>query len=210
MILKIQILVDNLRSWINEYAKNIFDELKKIGHEVRLISKHQDVEKGDILFLLGCEKIFENLNSNNIVVHESDLPLGKGWSPLSWQILEGKREIPITLFEANEGIDSGDIYSQKIMSFEGHELLDELKHKQGIYTKNLIIEFVKSFPNIKSQKQIGVESFYKKRGQDDSELDVNKTISQQFNLLRIVDNDRYPAFFKLNGFKYKIEISKYD
>jgi len=50
-----------------------------------------------IVFILGYHKIIkkEYLKNNkyNIVVHESDLPKGKGWVPLFWQILEGKNEI---------------------------------------------------------------------------------------------------------------------
>ena len=78
---------------------------------MKLINSHEDVESGDVLCLLSCEKKFNKLNLNkyNLVVHESDLPEGKGWSPLTWQVIEGKRNIPITLFEANSLIDSGNI-----------------------------------------------------------------------------------------------------
>ena len=37
---------------------------------------------------------------------------------------------------------------------------------------------------------------------------INKTIKEQFNLLRIVDNNYYPAFFEYNGYRYKIQINK--
>ena len=43
---------------------------------------------------------------------------------------------------------------------------------------------------------------------DDSELDINKSINSQFNLLRICDNKRYPAFFRKHGFTYKLQIEK--
>ena len=33
---------------------------------------------------------------------------------------------------------------------------------------------------------------------------------QQFNLLRVVDNERYPAFFELDGRRYTIQISGED
>ena len=36
--------------------------------------------------------------------------------------------------------------------------------------------------------QTGEESFYSRRWLSDSRLDVNKTIVEQFNLLRVVDN----------------------
>jgi len=45
----------------------------------------------------------------NLVVHESDLPRGKGFAPVKWQILDGKKEIPVCLLETTEQVDSGDI-----------------------------------------------------------------------------------------------------
>jgi len=44
----------------------------------------------------------------------------------------------------------------------------------------------------------------------DSELDAHKTIEEQFNLLRISDNDRYPAYFTKHGFRYILKIYKED
>ena len=60
----------------------------------------------------------------------------------------------------------------------------------------------------KAKKQEGVESFYPKRGPKDSELDVNKTIKEQFNLLRTTDNKAYPAFFEMKGETYILKIEK--
>ena len=49
------------------------------------------MSEGGILCLLGCEKKFNalHLNTHNLVVHESDLPFGKGMSPFTWQVVEG-------------------------------------------------------------------------------------------------------------------------
>ena len=59
-----------------------------------------------------------------------------------------------------------------------------------------------------SQKQKGKETFYSKFKRKHNELDINKSIQSQFNTLRIVDNEKYPAFFKLNGQEYTIKITK--
>ena len=44
----------------------------------------------------------------------------------------------------------------------------------------------------------------------DSRLDPDDTIAQQFNLLRVVDNERYPAFFELLGRRYILKIEAAD
>ena len=209
--MKIQILVDNIKSWYVPYAVELKDRLKDYINDVSIIHNHNDVVEGDILCLIGCDKIFRhlNLNKSNIVVHESKLPEGKGWSPLSWQVLEGKREIILTLFEAQNDVDSGRIYFQESMKLIGHELLNEIKEKQGLLTNKLIEEYVLSFP-VNGKEQRGEPTFYDKRTPKDSELDINKTIDEQFNLLRIVDNEQYPAFFIKNNVKYFLKIFKED
>ena len=70
-------------------------------------------------------------NRHNLVVHESPLPTGTGWSPLTWQILEGTNQIQVVLFGAANEVDSGKIYLQEVLEFAGHELIDELQKAQA-------------------------------------------------------------------------------
>lgn len=206
----VQILVDNPNSWIVAYAKELQAKLVALGVESRLLHDHDQVVHGDILCLLSCEKLFRklHLNKHNLVIHESDLPKGRGWSPLTWQVLEGKNEIPVTLFEATTDVDAGIIYSQEIITFNGDELIDELRMAQGKSSIRQITDFVLNYPANTGWEQTGIPDYYKKRSEQDSQLDVDKTIREQFNLLRVVDNDRYPAFIEIMGCKYYIKISK--
>ena len=135
-------------------------------------------------------------NKHNLVCHASDLPKGKEWSPLTWQILEGKNKIPITLFEATEKIDSGDYYIKSFVTYNGTELIEELRIKLAEEINNMVLRFIEGYKNMEPKKQKGKETFYKKRGINDSKLEIDKTIREQFNLLRITDNERYPAFLK--------------
>ena len=208
--MKIQLLVDNKASWIVPYAEQLRSKLLYLNHDTKLIFCHEEVCEGDILCLLSCEKAFKKLSLNkfNLVVHESDLPEGKGWSPVTWQILEGKKNITVTLFEATSSIDSGYIYSQDYISLEGTELLGEIKHQQGMVTQSLILRFIKSLPHIKGRPQSGEESFYPRRRPEDSRLDIHKSIYEQFDLLRVCDNERYPAHFTMRNEEYVLKIYK--
>lgn len=205
------ILVDDKNSWFIPYANKLVSILQK-DHDVKLIHDYKELRGGDCAFLLSCNKIvpkeFLKLNKHNIVVHPSALPKGKGFSPLTWQILEGKNRIPITLFEAVEDVDAGDIYFQDVTEFEGHELNEELKQKQGEKTLKLILKFLDSYNNLKGIKQKGESSFYPRRRPEDSEIDIDKTIRELFNKFRVADNDRYPLFFKHKGHRYILKIYK--
>ena len=59
---------------------------------------------------------------------------------------------------------------------------------------------------IKKKPQLGKTSFYRKRTKKDSEININKSIRKQFNLLRVTDNKRYPAFFYFKKKKYILKI----
>ena len=204
--MKVEILVDNINSWIVPFVKEFVSKKTNI----KLIHHHEEVKTGDVLFLVSCEKKFTklNLNQNNLVIHESDLPKGKGWSPLTWQVLEGKTTIPITLFEANLAFDSGKVFEKINLTLDGSELIDELRQKQAEATFKLISNFIQNYPNNVGIPQVGNSTFYPKRTAKDSSLDPSKSIEEQFNLLRVVDNDRYPAFFEHKGNKYIIKIEK--
>lgn len=210
--MKISILMDNPTSWMIPYGKILKLRLEKRGHKIVLCSTAVSLARGDIAFFLSCERIVPRhilaRNSHNLVIHESAVPHGKGWSPLTWQILAGKDYIPITLFEAAEAVDDGDIYLQDILHFEGHELVGEIRRLQGEKSIELALKFIDSFPHVNGKKQRGKATFYRKRTPEDSELDINKTIKELFNKLRVIDNKRYPAFFRHKGHTYILKIEK--
>lgn len=211
--MKITILTDNPDSWIIPYVEDLKHELS-VFHEVHHIFDVSDIVGGDIMLVLSCEKIlakkYLDLHKSNVVVHPSKLPQGKGWSPLAWQILEGKNKIPVSLFEVEENVDAGNIYIVEYIDLEGHELNDEIKSKQGLLTIKMVKRYIDEFNIMVGLPQVGDESFYPRRRQKENELDVNKTIFEQFNLLRIVDNERYPAHFYLGEHKYTLKIYKAD
>ena len=70
------------------------------------------------------------------------------------------------------------------------------------------LSFIENYPDNIDKPQIWEETFYRRRLKSDSELDIHKSIKDQFNLLRIADNEKYPAFFVLNGNKYLLKIYK--
>jgi len=207
-------ILSDRTSWMNEYIFELLLDWLTVGHRVLWVYGKEELRPGDFCFYLSCGQVVPtnilSLYRHNLVVHESDLPRGKGWSPLTWQILEGKNRIPATLFEAAEKVDSGVIYAQEWMEFEGHELIDELREEQASATIKLCKRFVDGYPQILDQahEQAGEESFYPRRREADSELDLTQSLESQFDLLRVVDNQRYPAFFQYKHKRYSLKIEK--
>ena len=200
------------QSWLYPLLPGLVRDLQELGHTVHVVNDANAIRASDVTFLLSYWEIVSteilHRSRNNLVVHESALPLGRGWSPVTWQVLEGKNEIPVCLIEATERFDSGDIYLTDFMLLTGNELLAQIRREQARITFKLVLDFVSQYPGILEQAtpQGGEESVSARRGPADSRLDPHLAIADQFNLLRVVDNDAYPAFFELNGATYRLQI----
>ena len=133
-----------LEKWVTKNSKN---------YNISLVTKSKEITKGDILFLISCIEIIKvdirKRFKHTLVIHESDLPDGKGWSPLIWQIINGRNTIPISLFDAKDKIDSGDIWKKTYVKLEDHEITNEINFK--IFTAKIkLMDFaIKSMNSIK-------------------------------------------------------------
>lgn len=200
------------KSWFVPYAKSLVRILRDKGYVAKLFYNHKKIgEDFKIVFIFSYFKIIEERflkrHLHNLVVHESDLPRGKGWAPLFWQILEGKNKIPVVLFEATPKADNGKIYIKDNLVLNGHELHNEIREKQAVKTIELCLRFLRGYKNLKPTNQRGRSTYYRRRAPKDSKLNISKTIKEQFNLLRIANNADFPAFFEHKGQKYTLKIS---
>ncbi|RUO71566.1 methionyl-tRNA formyltransferase [Pseudidiomarina salinarum] len=214
MMKRVNVLVDN-ESWILPYAEILVRDLKERKIDALLCRSAASLSEGWITFLLGCTKLISEKDlkksQHNLVVHESALPKGKGFAPVAWQILEGAHEIPVSLIEALPNkADAGNIWLQDSIYLKGTELCSEWRRLQGECSICLCLKAVDDYQNIKPVKQQGEETFYPRRTPIDSELNVHDSLSSQFNLLRVVDNQHYPAFFYHDGKKYVLKIEQAD
>lgn len=198
-------VVKSLQVWMRDMSTR--------GHCVLLVHDKAELCGGDILFLVSCSQIIREKERKSykatLVLHASDLPRGRGWSPHIWSILGGASQITVSLLEASEPVDSGAIWLKTNFTLEGHELLPEINAKLFAAELLLMSQAVEQFETIKPIQQVGDPgSYMPKRSVSDSQLDPNKTIAEQFDLLRIVDSQRYPAFFDYRGKRYLIKIEK--
>lgn len=183
------------------------------GHEVALLTHKRELVGGDVLFLVSCAQMIgadERAKFRAVLVlHASDLPNGRGWSPHVWAVLGGAGTITVSLLEAREPVDSGDVWLKVRFTLDGHELLPEINEKLFRCELDLMSAAIEQFDAIKPEVQSGDQgSYLRKRTPEDSRLLPEKTLAEQFDLLRVVDNERYPAYFDFRGRRYLIKIEK--
>jgi RimJ/RimL family protein N-acetyltransferase len=210
---RITVLSDRC-SWLNQHIPELIEAMLARRHAVRWIHKPAQLAQGEVCLLLSCGRLLSpqqlSLHRHNLVVHESALPKGQGWSPMTWQILEDNDRIPITLFEATKMLDAGPIYLQHIIELQGTELVDEWRTLQARATHRICLEWLDRYAEVINQARLqeGEASHYMRRRPDDSQLNPHRSLSEQFNLLRVVDNERYPAFVEIKGQRYKVKLKQ--
>lgn len=211
--MKIDILCTDQNHPVVSHLRNWIEEFKFKGHEISLVFNKVNLSGGDILFLVSCADIIRecdrSIYKTVLVLHASDLPMGRGWSPHIWAVINGESNITVTLLEASEPVDSGRIFLKTMFSLEGHELLPEINSKLFSAELMLMSKVVDNFKEIRPINQIGDPGpYYAKRTPKNSEINPEKTIADQFDLLRTIDSERYPAFFYYRGKRYLIKIEK--
>jgi methionyl-tRNA formyltransferase len=211
--MKIGLLTDE-KSWIYSYILKLKSEIQNFKNiECVLYTNHEQIESCDLVFILGYLRIIPyeiiRLNKYNLVIHESDLPYGKGYSPMAWQILDGKDEITFTLFNADKDIDSGDIFLKKKLSLTGNELYHEWREKQANLSQEMVFDILKNYPKINGNPQKKGGSFYRQRKHSDDEIDINKPFVEFINKLRICDPEKFPSWFTYKDRKFYIRISPF-
>ena len=210
--IKVALLFDKSNMWLEKHIsrETILQEVSEKTCCIDVFFEYEQIVGYDVVFILGFTKIIKSQllsnNSVNLVVHESALPEGKGFAPVQWQILQGKRSIVVSLIEAGEKVDSGDIILQDIMKLSGYELWSKVREKQAKVTLSLITKFLNIYPDYTKQAQEGEETFFAKRTDKDDELDADKTLREQFNHFRIANNEEYPLYFFINDKKYHLKI----
>jgi methionyl-tRNA formyltransferase len=206
-------LFDRQNDWLSEHVKSVKETQEYQGKfEFAFSYTWQELAGFEIIFILGYTRIlpssFLESSQYNLVVHESALPLGKGFSPVQRQIVAGRNHIPVCLIEAVAEVDAGDILGRTEMRLSGYELFEEIRLKQAEATIELVHRFLDSYPTVHREKQTGPSSFYERRTEADDELDADQSIRDQFNHFRIADNHRFPLHFSIDGHRYYLNVSK--
>jgi len=200
-------IIPMLQDWICDLSPK---------HLAKLYETSNDLKGGDILFLISCSEIIgekvKSLFRSCLVLHASDLPKGRGWSPHIWDILGGAEELTISAIEATDPVDSGDVWKKLKIHIPRNLIWNEINrlifNAELKLMTDIIENYYQTIPTPQSL-DAGI-SYHRKRTKEDSEIDPRDTICNQFDLLRVCDPNRFPAFVKIRGRKYKLLVEDYE
>ncbi|WP_122665814.1 UDP-glucuronic acid dehydrogenase [Pseudomonas viridiflava] len=211
--MKISILCSSKNHPVNDMLDR-WSAKHSATHTIESVSNLSELSGGDILFLISCSEIVGSADrcryGKVLVIHASDLPRGRGWSPHVWEIIGGADALTISLLEAEDIVDSGAVWARKVLNVPKHALYDEINAALFLAESELMDFAVEQFKVVEALPQDPnlPSTYYRRRTPEDSEIDPEKTLASQFDLIRVSDADRFPAFFKLHGHTYKLTLEK--
>ncbi len=219
MSIKNRIVIATIKSWNIANAikfKNIHSE----EFETLIITKKEDLNLNYIkdfdpkyIFFPHWSWIIKNDIYDNfdcIVFHMTDLPFGRGGSPLQNLIINKIYNTKISAIKVDGEIDTGKIYFKE-------DFYIGLGNADEIFQRISELIFFKMIPNILKnniipQEQTGDITYFNRRTPEDS--DISKASLNNFDdlydFIRMLDGEGYPnAFLKLGKFKISFkEISE--
>lgn len=179
-------------SFINERAGLSIAELEKI--------------KPDYIFFphWSCiipKEIYENFNC--VIFHMTDLPFGRGGSPLQNLIKRKIKQTKISAIQCVKELDAGPIYLKRSLELSGSA--------QEIYIRasQVIIEMIKEIisSEIQPREQVGNVVKFQRRKPHQSEISDISNLEDLYDHIRMLDADGYPLAF-INRERINYQFSK--
>jgi methionyl-tRNA formyltransferase len=147
-------------------------------------------------------KIFENFEC--VVFHMTDLPFGRGGSPLQNLIERGIYETKISALKVVKDLDAGPIYFKRDLTLEG-SATEIFCRASDIIFHEMIPEIIKNEPELTPQK--GKTTIFKRRIPEQSNISNLTTSTKVYDYIRMLDAEGYPPAF-VETSKLKIEFSQ--
>lgn len=145
--------------------------------------------------------VFQNFEC--VVFHMTDLPFGRGGSPLQNLIAQGIYETKISALKCIAEVDAGPIFLKRHVSLHG--AAEEIYLRASRIIESMIVEIIKTNP--KPIAQVGEPTFFKRRKPEQGDLLAAESLEQAFDLIRMLDAEGYPNAF-INVGNLRLEFAR--
>jgi methionyl-tRNA formyltransferase len=191
-------IIASARSWnekmLTHLKKNINGEFIFFAHHDDLAyQKIKDINPRYIFFphwsWMIPEEIFNNFEC--IVFHMTDLPFGRGGSPLQNLIERGIYSTKISAIRVVGALDAGNVYLKKELSLHGNA--EEIYLRTSSIVEEMIEEIV--INEILPVPQVGDPVLFKRRKPEQSDVSKLNSLEKVFDYIRMLDAEGYPNAF---------------
>lgn len=136
-----------------------------------------------------------------VCFHMTDVPYGRGGSPLQNLILRGHKETKLTALRMVKDLDAGPVYMKRPLSLFGSSA-EEIYIRASSLSADMIKEIIEKRKRPKPQK--GKATIFKRRTPLESEIPELNSLEALYDFIRMLDAEGYPmAFINYKGFSLK-------
>ncbi|MBS6473995.1 MAG: GNAT family N-acetyltransferase [Acetobacter sp.] len=139
-------------------------------------------------------KIYENFDC--VIFHMTDLPFGRGGSPLQNLIARKIYKTKISAIKCVKTLDGGDVYLKRDFDIS-ESSASVLYRKAGKMISEMIDEIVRTSPI--PIPQMGEIVEFKRRTPEESDIKNLQDLRSVYDYIRMLDADGYPHAFLKNG-----------
>lgn len=193
----------------NEVISNYPGSWLFVGSQEELTPESMEkVNPKYVFFLHWSWKVpLEIINNYECVCfHMTDVPYGRGGSPLQNLIVRGHRLTKLTALRMVEDFDAGPVYYKEDLCLEGNA--EEIYIRASYLSAQMIHRIVTEQPLPEQQK--GEAIIFKRRKPHESRISELPTIKAVYDFIRMLDAEGYPrAFLKHSGFCYEFSRASY-
>lgn len=207
-----KIIIATVKSWNIERAKALQKQYAGV-HEIVIYTTKEEFTidnvrnfNPDYIFMPHWSYIVSSEITDNwecVVFHMTDLPYGRGGSPLQNLIVRGHKETKVSAIKVTKKLDGGPVYMKRPLSLEGSA--------REIFVRCSDIIFGEMIPALLTEKiepkeQEGEAVVFKRRKAEDGEITPDMELSKIYDYIRMLDAEGYPrAYLEFGGYRLEFE-----
>jgi methionyl-tRNA formyltransferase len=142
-----------------------------------------------------------------VCFHMTDVPYGRGGSPLQNLILRGHRQTKLTALRMVEDFDAGPVYLKESLSLEG--TAEEIYRRASDLSAQMIQRIISEQP--KPRPQEGEATVFRRRKPAESQIPSLPSLESLYDFIRMMDAEGYPhVYLDHEGFRYEFSEAALD
>ena len=207
-----RIIIATIKSWHIARAQALQKQYQGV-HEIALYTEKEELTvdnvcdfNPDYILLPHWSYFIPDEITQNwecVVFHMTDLPYGRGGSPLQNLIVRGHKETKVSAIRVTATFDAGPVYMKRPLSLAGSA--------QEIFIRCADLIFGEMIPRLLTEKitptpQEGEPVIFKRRKPEDSEITSDMELDTIYDYIRMLDAEGYPrAYLEFGGYRLAFE-----
>jgi methionyl-tRNA formyltransferase len=203
-------LVAGCKSWHRRVFDDVLSKLAGdwhyVGEKEQLsLAKIRELRPRYAFFLHWSWKVPAEIleETECVCFHMTDVPYGRGGSPLQNLIVRGHRETRLTALRMTPELDAGPVYLKRSLSLEGGA--EEIYLRASALSAEMIKQIARD--EMHALPQTGVPVNFKRRKPEESQITKLDSLEQLHDFIRMLDAEGYPRAF-LSHAGYRFEFSR--